>query len=153
MVKKHESHQITSVHWSSIISAALSCVGSDYCFQRSKTEFALIFPGKFQCDQSAVWSGSCTVTSLWLEHVIQHQVYLMAAQPEPRSPGHFIHRGWSWTCDMQTDGHFRPAGPKDRHRTLKSDDTVAVKVPLSRVDSFHILLSCATRGCHISVGL
>lgn len=29
-----------------------------------------------------------------------------------------------------------------RHRTLKSDDRVAVKVLLSRIDSFYILLSC-----------
>lgn len=58
--------------------------------------------------------------------------------------------GWSWTCDMQTDGHVSTAGPTDHHRTLKSDDMVAVKVFFffSRVDIFfgYILLSCDARG-------
>lgn len=56
-----------------------------------------------------------------------------------------------WTCGVQTDGRFVSAGPKDHHRTLKSDDTVAVKVFLSCADSFfsYILLSCDARGCNL----
>lgn len=39
--KTHEAHQIASVHWNCFISAELSHVGSDYCFQCMKQHKSL----------------------------------------------------------------------------------------------------------------
>lgn len=87
------------------------------------TEFALILLENLNVSKLGAWTGSQAASSWWSGAC--DEATALSERVEQ-----FISRGGSWTCDAQTDGHSTPAGPEDHHKTLKSDDTVAVKVLL-----------------------